>query len=662
MKVVNGELIELEESEKLLETIDFSAEIRSTNVGVFERNKNLKTVNLNPTLRIINHNLFKDCENLTQVELPARLYFLGSYVFQNCKKLEHIKIGNRITSLCTGLFDGCENLKDVKLPDNLEYVGDQAFKNCKSLKEINLPNSVKSIGLRCFDGCEGLQTLTLPKKLKNIEASAPFNYLNFFDGCFVLSVKKIDENSIQITNNPKLLHLLINNWKIKEDILRYKNNQKLIETFYYCFSIMDFTVDDRFENFVQKSNLKFFKQLDLQKLNSLQVKNLTKLLFSLGGFKNEEEFVKINKAGKKNKIKINYGQKACEFFKELENSGISLCDIANMYKDSVITKFNFELSEFILNKQNFKKIFEIEKYSKGFFKNIIENFETVQKAHTSDKGSQRQLAPTVEKFYNYFYRKKFSGVTEQTKEIADIIAPYFDKQEDFEEAVKILNQAKCLNKTSILNEELKEEAFDKIEDYEKSILKMQKDILGDMTTIASKNFKFEYLDKKSPLNLILGKLCNCCAHLNGAGYCVMKSSIVHPNMQNLVIKNVHGEIVAKSTLFINPHEQYGLFNTVEICKDVSEEDKKIVLNKFILGVNKFVEKYNINHPNRPLKQIAVGMGHNDLFKQLSKFPTLPLLKNVRFDDYHNPNSTRPNIYEGDTLEYQTTIWQSGETK
>ena len=105
-----------------------------------------------------------------------------------------------------------------------------------------------------------------------------------------------------------------------------------------------------------------------------------------------------------------------------------------------------------------------------------------------------------------------------------------------------------------------------------------KDILKILNDLASKKFTYEFLSKQDALNYVLGKYCSCCSHLEGVGYSVMRASILHPDCQNLIIRNDKGQVVAKSTLYINRKERYGVFNNIEINELIDEikPTKKII--------------------------------------------------------------------------------------
>jgi len=150
----------------------------------------------------------------------------------------------------------------------------------------------------------------------------------------------------------------------------------------------------------------------------------------------------------------------------------------------------------------------------------------------------------------------------------------------------------------------------------------------------------------------LGKYCSCCSHLEGAGDSITKASILHPDCQNLVIINDKGVIIAKSTLYINRKQGYGVFNTIEINDDVRVVEKKeYIYEKFMQAVNDFAERYNQINSDIPLKYITVGVRMNKLGDLIRKNKEkIRCFRGVDFREYGS--------YEGDWHEGQYTVWKA----
>ena len=74
------------------------------------------------------------------------------------------------------------------------------------------------------------------------------------------------------------------------------------------------------------------------------------------------------------------------------------------------------------------------------------------------------------------------------------------------------------------------------------------------------------------------------------------------------------------------------------------------------GIRKFVEQYNKEHPDNPLKQINVGMGNNDLDYEISLHHKMSkhLLEPINYSYY----GKRGQDYEGDSFWKQYTLWEA----
>ena len=181
--------------------------------------------------------------------------------------------------------------------------------------------------------------------------------------------------------------------------------------------------------------------------------------------------------------------------------------------------------------------------------------------------------------------------------------------------------------------------------------------LMNLNKIANSEFSYEFLSKNDPRNFVLGKYCSCCAHIEGMGIGIMKASILHPECQNLVIRNKDGKIIAKSTLYINRKQGYGVFNNVEINNSISDEKiKKLIYIKYKEAVKAFAERYNELNKNNPIKKINVGMNLNDLSIEIKENSdkSNELLKGINFGSYGG--------YNGDWQNEQYIIWSNEEVK
>ena len=144
-------------------------------------------------------------------------------------------------------------------------------------------------------------------------------------------------------------------------------------------------------------------------------------------------------------------------------------------------------------------------------------------------------------------------------------------------------------------------------------------------------FTYEWLSKHDPKNFTLGLYCDCCASIVSAHYGkkIMELSITSDDVQNLVIKNDRGEIVAKATMYVNKEEGYAVFNDIEMNRvygnemtlnDKSDDEKRVkIYEAFKRGVKAFVEKYNELYKDKPITQVNIGWGFNRLKQVIKKF-------------------------------------------
>ena len=135
----------------------------------------------------------------------------------------------------------------------------------------------------------------------------------------------------------------------------------------------------------------------------------------------------------------------------------------------------------------------------------------------------------------------------------------------------------------------------------------------------------------------------------------MKASILPPDCQNLVIRNKSGKIVAKSTLYVNRAQGYGVFNNVEINSFVDSSERKLIYQKYIKAINDFVERYNVLNNDRPITQINVGMGLNDLYSFIKQhnIQSSKILKCVDFSLFGRGAQS----YAGDWQKEQYVLWK-----
>jgi hypothetical protein len=405
------------------------------------------------------------------------------------------------------------------------------------------------------------------------------------------------------------------------------------------------------DEFLKSHNFTFFKQIATK--YRIQNVNTFKLFYNLG---------MLDKPIEHNGKKLDYAQKVTSLLMDkLDKRKVGLDTLYSIGSSMPVLGFKKEFTDFFL--ENFDEFIAEEKNRYGFVARSYSKFEEIQKTNTSNRGRQRQLKPTIQKFKEYLEENRYDGITEETRPIANTVSPFFGAQVIFDRAVGLMEEKKMKETPDhILSVPLKEEKitsinnpFGTIDNTANEIKSNQTDTIKNLTKTAENEFTFEWLAKNDPENLILGKLCSCCAHIDGMGYGIMRASIVDPNVQNLVIRDEKNEIIAKSTFFVNRKEGYGVFNTVQISQDLDKNKKRQVYKKYMLGLEKFIEQYNKEHPDNPLTQVNVGMGLNDLkdFIEDNHKEASDLLPSINYSRY----GSNGNYYEGDCFREQYILYK-----
>ena len=666
---------------------------------------NLRDIAIPDSVTEIEYSAFSACKSLTNVVIPDSVKKIGDYAFSECESLKSIVLPNSIDKIDTGTFYNCQSLTSIVIPSSVTKIRYKAFNNCSSLTSIVIPDSVTEIEDQAFAGCTSLENLVIPETVKRIGDKA-------LDECYALDItfNIVDDcyynSSLPILGEPFTAVLTKTDDKFtlrftKDKVTNLDKNQKIITNPYLINYYMHFFDDKKtfdmlntvdkdyarylytkdfemhcdglpvdyngilFKNIKSINNfVKAIKSTDPGAFDTTRLDNkfaLFKLCENLGVLNDfTTTVVSTSKSGKTKTQQIDYAQKAREFLKDrIADASLPLRYFNRTFDSMKPYGFKQEFADFFLNKNNFEELMEEERHEDGFIARCYNEFELVQSTHTSQRGSQRQLAPTVEYFKQYFTKNKFSGVTPETLKIATTVSQYFTKQKDFDKAVEIDEERKKKRiPDNILGDEIiqEETVFEKVD----SLLKETKNIAIDATStlvdLASRKFTYEFLRKSDPTNFVLGKLCSCCSHLEGAGNGIMHASIVHPNVQNIVIRDKSGNIVAKSTLYVNRKEGYGVCNNVEVNIHVEDEDKQLIYQKYKKAIETFANRYNKKYPNKPLKIITVGMHLNDLRNQIESEDTKSkkLYHALDYGKYGYDDSH----YSGDSGELQYVVWQN----
>ena len=279
---------------------------------------------------------------------------------------------------------------------------------------------------------------------------------------------------------------------------------------------------------------------------------------------------------------------------------------------------DYEFANFFL--ENYKELYR----SSHLIQRIYLNFKEISKTCTSIKGSQRKLKVTMNKCINFLANNKFDDVSSEERDFAYLIACWYDHNSSWLKAKKIYKES--LNAPRNIFTKIKVDLDGNI------IYDNNRD--NDLKEDISPNYSFEWLPKQDYDNLILGKYCNCCACIDGAGEGIMRASMILDNCQNLVVRNEDGTIISKATIYVNKNEGYAVFNTVETSINYrKKEDLNKIYRAFLRGTKAFIEIYNKNNKDFPIIDISVGGNRNTLEDFLT-------------DENHPKCDTKKSLYYG----------------
>lgn len=297
---------------------------------------------------------------------------------------------------------------------------------------------------------------------------------------------------------------------------------------------------------------------------------------------------------------------------------------------------DYEFVRFFID--NYQELLSYEKSNSGFIARIYNNFEEIKKLSTSNHGNQRRIRVTLDKCLYYFLIKTFRNVNENNKKLAFFLNKFYFEDGILVKAEEILAEAdKAL----------------------RNIFTSSKDPNDDIKGCI-KDFTYEWLPKQDWYNLVLGKYCNCCAHIYGNGAGIMLASMVDDNVQNFVVRAPNDVIIAKGTLYVNRNKGYGIINTIEVESHINDVVKEeIIYPAFIQGVKKFVEIYNQNN-SIPLDKITIGTNQNALLNILiaNNCQDTELLQPINYSDYkYSIDGHECGAYNGDAFERQLLLYK-----
>ena len=627
---------------------------------------------------------FSDCLNLIEIKIPETVIEIGESAFWRCSNLTKIRIPEKVTEIGEAVFWGCSSLKEIEIPEGVTKIGNFAFCDCSSLEEIKIPETVTEISAMAFSGCLSLTEIEIPQGVKKIDSMA-------FSRC----------SSLTKINIPKALKdfsgfdsIKYNNITYDEDFniylgMKEKNNKYIpisyLEVLNMNNNLINFLKNSDFKNF--NSNIQNLQKL-LQNEPKEEKLNFFKFAVSLGCFSNEKI---LDKNGKETQTTVS--QKASSLLAQLlKIKELKIGKYHGLFESLAFdVKVEQDFIKFIApngkNNENIEMLVKLESEYPGIFSKTMSDFKSVkEKRVTMAEDGTNKTISWEDAIKKHYYTVVYNGITKGNEDISQIFAKKGLSQKDFDEAVNLRRIAQEKNiPEHILNKVLKEDSI--IQQIEK--IKNSTEVeLGDARKIIDdlyeRTFSYEWLSKRDPQNGIIGLYVSCCASLSSAyfGKKIAESTIIAENVQNLVVRGVNGDIIGKGTLYVNEKEGYGVFNDFEINSqykhrerrsgvysgddkkesELSKSEKKerndrdLIFSALIRGMNAFVEEYDIQHPERPLQQINVGMGYNRLkrnvmeFEKATKNLTVPVeysFKDAENEQYilYNRNEKKKQIEE-----------------
>lgn len=637
-----GKLVNVKKVKRKDSIVSIPHGVKVIGESVFFGQRKIKQIIIPSSVEVIEDYAFQN-SGISKIDIPSSVKVIKRGVFTDCINLENIVIPETIQFLGSNCFDGCEKLKAVDILGNIDNIGHSTFINCSSLQYINLPKSVQKIHPWAFPYCK-LQKVILGNKE------------NLIDLVLYMCVEKLDNYYFNLETE----QVLICREEIDDDAFEkidfmemkeYTKNGKALSA--YACLVYDINLIKKYpslnkigasiinDSFAQRNHHDICKHLHNVKeyddmyrrlrkegvirdsTTKIECYDLFRLAYSLGSFCDE----KIQR------------QRVCEFLSNaFDKKYFTMSNIHSSFESlKANVSYNKEWADFLMNKENFKTLLLMEKEQYGYMARIYSSFNNIKEYGRSNRGNQKYRKVTIDMCREYFSKVFFEGVDGKTIDISDTISFYTHKQESFDEAVKIRDEYLALRDKGL------------IDDY---ILEGIRETLSNLNEISNDKFSGEFLSKYDARNFILGKYCSCCSHLDGVGKSIMRASILHPDCQNLVIKNSEGKIIAKSTLYINRKQGYGVFNNVEINENIQQKEvKEMIYSKYIEVINIFVEKYNITNPYNPITQVNVGMHLNDLKEFIAK-------NHVKSDVIlHGADFSSYGQYEGDWRKEQYIVFK-----
>ena len=585
------------------------------------------------------------------LQIPENYEIISDWTFTDCKKLKKVIIGDNIRHIGEYAFSGCRDIKEIQLPLNLDFVGRFSFAGCKSLEKITTPIS---------------KLVKIAETFKEQVNKMRYIYQIKGDDRYILSYEKpVNENVESIVRTEDLVNLFDKNKSIGDICDNFLSSEKLkdfekltnelnrtnIKSLNAYLS--DIIGTNRFSVFAN-ADLRYFENEFSQILKIIDGKadsslnNFYKFAMAFGCFSNKKI---VDNQGRETDTVLSH--KACSLLAMLiKKNKISLDNINLICKSDFVNYSNSsqDFLEFISERgpngtyPNLELLLELEKEHKGIFAHTMADYHKAKNfRHYFDKDGHLAKRPWKKALIDFYNNNKYMNVAEDNKDIAEIFAHFGISQEGFDKASEIFRTAKRRKiSNNILKKAVKEETIlDGIKRIKNSINKELDKGINSINELYDKQFTYEMLDKHDPRNAIIGLYSSCCAHVDTTLYggSITRAAILEPDVQNMVIRDNKGEIIAKGALYLNRLHGYAVINEFEInekykkdelqssgyyenddyLKNNSSKQRKLIFDAFMRGIKAFVKEYDAEHPNNPIKKVNVGFGYNRLKKLCEQY-------------------------------------------
>lgn len=538
-------------------------------------------------------------------------------------------------------FNNQEGFQHFEIPEWQTDIGDFAFQGACHLKSIIIPLSVTSIGKRAFEGTL-FSHVSLTSDEKNIVFSQGKS--EHIDVIHSQDMSKLIETFVDFDIASALKDESVEELEQIADIL-YKHKCRLPISY-----AKELSEQGLLEEFAKSSDPRFFTAEVEQYLTNLgsysheEVAAFYKFAKAIGCFSLEKMRDKNGKS-----TEVLFAQKASTFLaKVLKDGFIPLGDYekkfselpANIEPEQDLLKFLSPQGD--KDYQNLYMILRLEYNNADVFSKLINNFEKIKSFRLGKDSKSVSWEDAIYKFYS---NEKYTNVKKGDEEIAELMAAKGFSESDYARVILLRDRAKATGVPAhILGEKLREEtileSIERIKQDTSDCLESSKQLVEKLY---SKQFTYEMLDKFDPKNYIIGVFASCCATVvnTQSGGSIATATVEAEDVQNIVVRNYRGDIVAKGSMYINREVGYGVIHSFEIESaykrreyekssgyyrvdgDHKEErDRELIFDAFMRGINNFVNKYDQKNPQKPIKAITVGMGTNRLKRQSERFRKL----------------------------------------